>query len=166
MDDDAVDGVVDKLPDKGLLAEIDPEIRDRLAKVGRFETMRPGTRVTTQGETHHALSILISGKLSVTCHAHGDLIKLATLEAGQSVGEMGVIDPQKASADVTVIERPARLWTIDGDAFDQFLEDDPRSGLAIMKVLASVLCDRIRHDSETMLRRAETIRDSFFDMDY
>lgn len=155
-----------ELPTHGLIGQLSPELRKRFEAVGKFVTVKPGTHVAVQGDPHHALAVIIDGKLSVSCHAHGDVIRLAELGPGETVGEMSVIDPQRASADVTVVGRPARLWKVSGEAFDAFVEQDPAAGYQIMKVLATELCRRIRHNSDSMLRRAEATRDRFLDMDY
>ena len=48
----------------------------------------------------------------------------------------------------------------------EFVEADKAAGLAIIRTLARELCQRLRHDSETMLRRADEMRSKFLDMDY
>ena len=155
----------DSLPDYGFLADLDPALRQTLAKHGRFETLEPGAYVMKQGGDHHALSILIAGKLAVTCHAHGDLVELAELGPGHSVGEVGLLDPQKTSADVCVVDTPARLWTIEGEAFNELIESDQALGYAVMKVLAREMCRRLRQNSDHMLHQADELRTHFLDMD-
>lgn len=154
------------IPDTGVMADLDEEIRGRLAAAGRFVTMAEAEYLTVQGKAHHMLAVIISGKLAVSVHAHGDTVQLATLAAGQTVGEMSVIDPRPASATVRVVDGEARLWTIDGPDFDAFTASDAAAGYAVMKVLGKQLCFRLRRDSETMLRRADEMRSSYLDNDY
>jgi len=40
------------------------------------------------------------------------------------------------------------------------------SAAAVLMVLAKELCHRLRHNSDSMLRREETMRDHYRDMDY
>ena len=56
--------------------------------------------------------------------------------------------------------------TISTEAFRQFAEEDPAKGYAVLMVLAKELCHRLRHNSDSMLRREETMRDHYRDMDY
>ena len=154
------------LPPIGILKELAPNLRARLAAVGELETLQPETRLTIQGRSHHALSVLISGKLKVTCNAHGDVVELAELHPGHTVGEMSLIDPQKSSATVSVIDNPALLWTIDGDVFNQLAESDPELGCAVYRMLAREMCRRLRQNSDHMLNQADELRTHFLDIDY
>ena len=55
------------------------------------------------------------------------------------------------------------------EAFRQFAEEDPAKGYAVLMVLAKELCHRLRHNSDSMLRREETrgthVRSDFPDTD-
>ena len=159
------DTVPEMLPPLGLLAELDEPVRRTLAAAGRFETLSVETRLATQGEPHHTLAVLLTGKASVHCHAHGDYVHLADIGPGGTVGEMNMIDPQKASADVIVIEK-ARVWVIDDAAFQSIVTSDPHAAYCVMKWLARQLCRRLRHNADHMLRQAEERRNHMRDMDY
>ncbi|MDB2347063.1 cyclic nucleotide-binding domain-containing protein [Verrucomicrobiales bacterium] len=154
------------LPALGILEELDPKMRARLSSRGRLETLKPGTFVIHQGRHHHGLSVIIKGKLSVSCHAHGDYLPLAELGPGHTVGEMSLLDPQKSSADVCVSDEEALLWTIDGDAFNQLVESDHEVGCAVFRMLGCETCRRLRQNSDHMLHKADEMRSHFLDMDY
>lgn len=156
---------LNSLPPLGKLKDLDEQIRSDLASAGKFESVEVGAYLARQGQDHHALSVILSGKVSVSCHAHGDYIRLATLGPGETVGEMNIIDPHKASADVAVVER-ARIWTITEQEFESLVERDPRTGYRILKFLGRQLCRRLRTSSEQMLRQAEATRNYFLDQDY
>jgi CRP/FNR family cyclic AMP-dependent transcriptional regulator len=153
-------------PNVGIFGELDETIQARLSAAGRFESVGEETYLIVQGREHRTLILVVSGKLRVTCTAHGDTVTLAELGAGEIVGEMSVIDPKPASASVKVIDGPAALWLIDGDDFDRFVEEDVTAGYAVMRLLAKKLCYRLRHDAEKMLHREGTFRSHFLDMDY
>jgi CRP-like cAMP-binding protein len=153
------------LPGLGPLRQLDETIRNDLAKAGTFSVLPVGTYLARQGEEHHTLSVIISGQASVTAHAHGDFVKLATLKAGETIGEMTIIDPHKASADVMITER-AEVWAITEKEFEDFLERDPRTGCRVLKFLGKVLCRRLRLNSEKMLQLAEESRRFYRDNDY
>jgi CRP-like cAMP-binding protein len=154
------------LPAIGLIANLPEAIRVHLGTAGRFATLPVGAYLATQGQPHHELTVVLSGKLSVSVHAHGDTVQLATLGPGETVGEMNIIDPHPASADVVVVGEPARVWMIAEKDFDAFVERDPAAAFVIMKLLARELCYRLRKNSETMLRQIETTRAHFVDLDY
>jgi CRP-like cAMP-binding protein len=140
-------------------------VRRILAQSGRFETLPVETRLATQGARHSTLAVLLSGKASVHCHAHGDYVHLADIKPGETIGEMNMIDPQRASADVTVVEK-ARVWLIDTEQFRAIVQNDPHAAYCVMEWLARELCRRLRRNAEHMLRQAEEHRSHLRNMDY
>ena len=159
------DTIPNELPAIGLLSELDESVRKVLAAAGRFETLAAGTGLALQGHPHRTLAVLLSGRAAVHCHAHGDYVHLADIKAGETIGEMNLLDPQKASADVKVTEK-ATAWIIDADQFQALMERDPVNAVQILQWLGRQLCRRLRHDAENMLRQALESRSRFRDMDY
>lgn len=153
------------LPAIGLLKDLDANLRQGLSRRGRFETFMPGKKLAIQGQPHHTMSVILSGKVTVSVHAHGDYVQLATLGPGETIGEMNMVDPQKASADVVVTDK-AEVWQIDEPEFRTIVEENPRDASHILMWLGRQLCRRIRFNSEKMLRQAELTRMHFRDMDY
>lgn len=154
-----------ELPPIGLLAELDQGIRRKMAAAGRVEVLPAESRLANQGSTHHTFCVLLSGKASVHCHAHGGYVHVADIKAGESVGEMNLIDPQRASADVIVTEK-ARTWIIDVHQFQEMVEADPQAAYTIMVWLARELCRRLRRTSDHILRQASEMRTHMRDIDY
>jgi len=154
------------LPPIGPVAALNDRQREALARVGRFEELPVGDYIAVQGQPHRSMSLLLSGRVAVSVDAHGDHVDLAMLEAGDVVGEMSMIDPQRASATARVAAGPARIWVIDGSAFDWFVAMEPTAGFVLMRELGKVLCRRVRHASDQMLSRAAELRAHFLDMDY
>ncbi len=149
----------------GILATLDRDVRNRLAAAGRVQDLKTGTYLSTQGHPHEHLAVILRGTLTVSVHAHGDAVELARIGPGETVGEMNVLDPHQASADVVALE-PVRAWMIGVADFHKFIDADPADGLAVVRVLAAEVCRRLRHNSETMLRQFEQNRANFRDMDY
>jgi CRP/FNR family transcriptional regulator, cyclic AMP receptor protein len=145
------------LPSTGILAPLSEEARARLAVAGEFRTLKIGATLAQQGEPQHHLHILLTGQLRATIHAPGRVIELGAIQPGESVGEMNVIDPRKASADVSAVE-PSELWSITKESLDAFMAEDLADGFILMKALATELCRRLRRSSDQMLRQAETYR--------
>ena len=73
------DNTPDMLPPLGLLSELDDSLRAKLARAGRFAAIPVGTRLATQGQPHQTLTVLLSGKAKVSCHAHGSYLELAPI---------------------------------------------------------------------------------------
>lgn len=156
---------LEELPAIGLLAELDQDIRRKMAVLGRVESLPAETRLANQGSTHHTFCVLLSGKAAVYCHRMGDYLHIADIKAGETVGEMNLIDPQKASADVIITEK-ARVWIIDLQQFQEMVENDPQTAYSILAWLARELCRRLRRTSDHMLRQAEDLRTHMRDIDY
>jgi CRP-like cAMP-binding protein len=79
---------------------------------------------------------------------------------------MNLLDPvARASADV-VVGDPSVVFTISREDFQAMVQQDPLAGLELVTALGKELCQRLRQNSETMLRQTETTRANFRDMDY
>ena len=154
------------LPPIGFVADLEPGVRARLTAVGQFTERPVGAFLAIQGRAHNVMSLILSGRVSIGVQAHGDRVELGLLKSGDVVGEMSLIDPLVASSTARVTEGPARFWTIEYQAFDAFVEADPKAGRDLFKALGKALCHRVRMDSELMLRKAEELRSHFLDIDY
>ena len=154
------------LPATGVFREVSHRALQLLSAAGRFESLAHGAYLATQGEPHHSMSVVISGSMKVYVRAHADTIQVATIQPGDTVGEMNVLDPlTKASADV-VISGPSVVFTISQQDFDALVQREPLIGLELITALGRELCQRLRKASETLLRQSEETRSNFRDMDY
>jgi CRP/FNR family transcriptional regulator, cyclic AMP receptor protein len=154
-----------ELPAIGLLTDLDEATRRVLAAAGRYATLPAGASIAVQGEPNHTLTVLLNGRAAVHCHAHGDSVHLANLKAGDTIGEMNLLDPQKASADVKITEK-AQAWQIDAEQFQSLVKSDPALGVHILQWLGRQLSRRLRRDADHMLRQAQETRSRFRDIDY
>lgn len=142
------------LPAIGILESLSEEARAALSEAGEFSSLPEGGYLLKQGDQQERLFFLLDGKLSASCHSDNSIVELGMIMPGESVGEMNVIDPRKASADVKAL-RPSRIWSIAKPALEQFMEVHPDTGMKLMRALASLLCRRIRKNTDRMLRQAE-----------
>ena len=159
-------GAAAALPTIGVFGRISDRAKQALAAAGNFESLAHGAYLATQGEPHQSLSIVVSGTMDVYVHAHADILKVATVQPGETVGEMNILDPiDKASADV-VIANPAVVFTITLTDFRELVQRDPLIGLELVTAIGREVCQRLRKSSEIMLRQTEQTRANFRDMDY
>ena len=142
------------LPAIGILESLSEEARAALSAAGEISSLPEGAQLLKQGDQQERLYFLLDGKLSATCHSDNSIVELGMIMPGESVGEMNVIDPRKASADVKAA-RASRVWSISKDALDGFLTANPLAGMQLMRALATMLSRRIRKASDRMLRQAE-----------
>ena len=154
------------LPATGVFRDVSEHARKMLSGSGRFEALAHGVYLATLGQPHDTLSVVISGSMNVFVHSHADILQVATILPGETVGEMNILDPtDKASADV-VVDEPAVVFTVSREAFQELVRRDPATGLELVTALGRELCHRLRKCSETMLRQTEETRANFRDMDY
>jgi CRP/FNR family transcriptional regulator, cyclic AMP receptor protein len=142
------------LPPIGILEKLTEADRTALTAAGEFLSLPENYHLMKQGDPQDRLYCLVSGKLSASARSESKLVELGMIMPGESVGEMNVIDPKKASADVKAV-LTSRVWSISKDGLDKFMEENPTAGLRLMQSLATMLCRRIRKGSDKMLRQAE-----------
>lgn len=145
------------LPSHGLTGALSEAGRARLAAKGVFQSVKKGHTLVAQGEAQDRLFILLSGEVAVTCFAPGHIIEIARLGEGVSIGEMSVIDPRPASADVT-FTTPGEMWSLHRDDFFAFLHEDHENGLALLLAVAQIMAGRLRVNADKMLKQSESQR--------
>jgi len=84
-----------------------PALVDLLARC-RYRQLAAGDIVLSTEEGNHYLYILIKGRLVIQLCSHDD-IPLATVEPGECVGEMSIIDSGEPSAQVSAAEESTVL---------------------------------------------------------
>ena len=92
-----------------------------------------------EGETEQALYIILSGQVHVVLSGgRGKSITLATLGAGECIGEMGALDQQPASATVIALSSVDALQ-LDRRTFSDVLHQNPHISFTILKTLSQRL---------------------------
>jgi len=126
------------LSEQALLAGLTEADLDQLASLGTTRTYQPGERIITAGEPATSVFFLKSGAVHVRLPSG---IRLATVTAGMTFGEMALLEAQRpadiyADAAATALEVPLR-------DFQRFREINPGVGEQIMRNLAQLLADRL-----------------------
>lgn len=111
-------------------------------------SLSTGVRILERGAPNDRMFFVLSGVLGIYLDA-GAAQPVATLEAGQTVGEMSVIDGSVASADVVVME-PVRLLEVDGQTFWRLVRASHQFAINLLSLLAG----RMRANNSTLLRAA------------
>ena len=132
-----------ELPAIGFLSELSAEHREFLACFGRFLRPENGEILIQEGACQECLYVILSGVLHIVASSGDRQLLLATLGAGDSMGEINLFDPDKASA--TAIARSSGLvWALSRAELDAFLTADPAAGVEVMRGLLRQLAMRIR----------------------
>jgi CRP/FNR family transcriptional regulator, cyclic AMP receptor protein len=98
-----------------------------------------GETVVREGSTGAWLYVIIDGQVSVVKSARGKAAHLARLQAGDSFGEMSLVDQELRSASV-IAESPCVLLRISENACSKY----PASSARIYRNIARVLSRRLR----------------------
>lgn len=141
----------------GFLSELLPEERVALSSRGTFRHLEPGEILVEQGKEQDSLYVLLSGRLRVSIRSPFSVVDLGEIQPRETVGEMNVIDPLTASATVRADKNEhCHVWGIKRPAFERFLEESPRAGVAILRWVSLLLTRRVRKASDRLIRAAET----------
>lgn len=132
-----------ELPAIGFLADMDASHRAFLASFGKFVRPHDGETLIHEDKPQHSLFLILSGMLHVVSHAGGRNLLVASLGAGDSLGEVNVFDPGSASASV-IARSECLIWEITSEELAGFFLDDPVAGIEFMKGLLRLEGKRIR----------------------
>jgi len=142
-----------ELPPVGIVAEMDADDRALLGGYGEFLPAQPGQTLITAGDAQEHLYLVISGLLHVTIIVDGRVKLVARVESGETLGEVNVFDPARASATVTAQEF-TQIWKANRDDIDHFVKAYPKAGSVLLSGIITVMCRRIRNMNEKLADNA------------
>lgn len=131
----------------GILEPLGDEDRDILSGYGEFLPVNPGVDLIEEGLAQNSLFFVISGKLHATSMRGGHKVLLGTINRGETVGEINLLDPAKASATVTAVEF-SQVWRIDGPSLEQFINAYPNAAAWLLIGVGKTIARRLRAVNE------------------
>ena len=130
-----------------LFQDLPDEQLARLNEILRRQQFPTGAHVITAEQPGEAIYILLQGTVKIYVdRADGTEVILALLGAGDTVGEMSLIDSAGRSASVITMERSTFLW-LDRARFQECLRTMP----LLTNNLVRVLSGRLRLANEQVL---------------
>lgn len=132
-----------ELPGLGFLVGLKLSHREFLASFGEYVRVKNGEIVIEEGAAQNNLYLILSGMLHVVTTAGNRSLLIATLGAGDSLGEVNLFDPASASASV-IARSDCLIWRITNDQLKMFFAADPEAGLDLMQGLLRLSARRIR----------------------
>jgi len=124
----------DTLEQVPLLEELSKRDRQRLAKLLKERTFKPGQEIVVEGRTGVGFFIILDGKAAVTIG--GKLVQV--LGPGDYFGEMALLDGAARSATITA-DGELRCATMTSWGFKSFVLDHPQVAWAMLQTLAQRL---------------------------
>ncbi|HEY8078535.1 MAG TPA: GGDEF domain-containing protein [Labilithrix sp.] len=107
--------------------------------------LAPGEVLLTMGAPNAVMYMILAGRLSVHLEGGPQSEPVAYLEAGETVGELSVLDARPASAHVVAAE-PTRVVAVDGKAFWSLVDASHDFAINLLLVLAG----RLRANNTTV----------------
>jgi CRP-like cAMP-binding protein len=103
-------------------------------------TFKKGEVIFREGEIGNVMYDILSGKVGVYMDFESDSKRMiAELEAGQTVGEMGLIEVWPRSATAVALEDGTTLAEIGESELQSYFADKPEKLFALMKLLSARL---------------------------
>ncbi|MDZ4288344.1 MAG: cyclic nucleotide-binding domain-containing protein [Prosthecobacter sp.] len=136
-----------KLPGRGILEPLGDEDRDILSGYGEFRPVQPGQHVIQEGEVQTGLYYIISGKLHATSQRGGHKVLLGTVQNGETIGEINLLDPSAASATVTAVDF-SQIWYIDSSSLESYINEYPRAAAWLLIGVGKTIARRLRTVNE------------------
>ncbi len=125
--------------------ELSPEQLERVSAICARKGFKAGTVLFREKEQGDVFYIILSGSVKVyTNHTGGEEKIMSVFQAGDSFGELSLIDGKPRSASAQVLEDSAFL-TIRGSDFLALLQEQPDISVGIMRELCRRLRDTNNH---------------------
>jgi len=119
-----------------LLDGLDPQDVAALLPAFRFATIDVDGELLTQGESGAAqMFIVLAGRFAVTRRHRGGRVVSAVLGPGDSVGELGVLDPGRDTSTVRALTA-ARVAVLGGQDLLEWATTRPHAAARLLHVLA------------------------------
>ncbi|SME93213.1 cyclic nucleotide-binding domain-containing protein [Pseudobacteriovorax antillogorgiicola] len=112
----------DRLQQISLFKAFDPDILRDIYKLGEVQSIRKASHAVIEGEPSRGLYLILHGSLSVYKNdpITGDSHRLATMEEGDSFGELSLFDDAPRSATV-MADIFSYVFYLDAERFERFL---------------------------------------------
>lgn len=119
---------------------------ERLAKIFEERAFSKGELVFSQGDTGDRLYLVREGFVEVVAEKTGREDKtLVNLGAGQTFGEIALIDQGARSATIRAVSDGVIIAWVAREAFEQLCENDTAIGYRVMRNIAADLSFKLRH---------------------
>jgi diguanylate cyclase (GGDEF)-like protein len=134
----------DDLAALSVLEGVGLDLREELLRSGRVTHAAPGEVIIRQGRHNDQMYLVVSGKLGVFLEAL-DAEPVAVLKAGETVGELSLLDGSPASASVAAVEH-TRLLAIDEETFWSLINESHAFAINLLLKLV----ERLRANNVTV----------------
>jgi CRP-like cAMP-binding protein len=128
-----------------IFADIPGNVLASVAGIVEELEFEANTTFIKEGDVEDCLYIIVNGRVRV--HSQGQEILI--LGAGQSVGELAVLDPEPRSASVSTLE-DSLLFRLDKEPFDEVMADRNEIATGVIRAL----CQRVREQGRLIAAKS------------
>ncbi|MEY4641603.1 MAG: hypothetical protein RLZZ227_1597 [Pseudomonadota bacterium] len=136
---------------------------DDILALSRFMTVyraEPGDTIIREGDTDDYMLFILEGRINIVkTDAHGERRPMTSVGPGATLGEMSMIDGEPRFATCIAID--ATTFSVFGrDSMVRIIMDQPALGAKILIKLVTLLSQRLRDTSSSLLHhleRSETV---------
>lgn len=113
----------------------------------------PGAILFPEGDRLGRLWVVAQGTVSIQkADSEGQRKEIATVGPGRTLGEMGLVDGEPASASA-VAATGVTVLVLTRDDFDVMIEQPPHAGVKLLRSIAKLLSQRLRQTSGALIDR-------------
>jgi len=118
-----------------LLAEFDPSELEAIARGLKMQEYQPLQVILEEGSPNRALHIVKEGRVRVTQHVDTDDVILCDLVAGQTFGELSILEDGRATATLRAIPK-TRILSLSMNDLASFLNASPSAAAKFWRAIA------------------------------
>lgn len=133
-----------------LLATFNANELTLLSSFGDSRSYQADDIIIREGDENDHLYLVLKGKLEVLQTFDGQTRPVATLEAGDSLGEVSVFDPGPASATVRATSE-AEVWLISRSSLDRLHAANPKVAYRLLSRITTCLSKRMRNMNDQLV---------------
>lgn len=136
--------VISTLQSAELFSGLTPQQLEALAEVGEKQLFHQGDVILKEGEQSTEIAIVLSGQVEVVSELAENATSLVILGAGQSFGEMALLDAGPRSASIRCLSGETEIYTFTRDSLLSFWDRECRVGYTMMFNIARDLAFKLR----------------------
>ncbi len=127
-----------------LFRALTPTEMDEIVRISRMVKADAGKVIVQEGEDGRGMFVVVHGRAQARIRLfQGDDTHLATIEKGDVIGELSLIDGQPTSATVTAVEDSV-LYFIERTAFLELRDKLRPAAFKVLRAIAPMICERLR----------------------
>lgn len=132
-----------------LFVEFEPHELEGIRRSMQHSHFAPGDMILEEGNANRALHVLRTGRVRVTRSVHDREVSLCDLIAGQTFGELSIIEDGVASASLKAVTE-TEVLSVPMHDLAQFLRANPSAGAKFWRAIAVELRRRLLQTNDVV----------------